>query len=567
VASDTQLYENYHKHRSEHKFVIFLNCGGNLDLSEALLDNDIEGQEDGLEDDFDDHNIELFILDSRRPIDLVNIHTEKAINVILKEDDEISNDQESIPKLHEIYRDEEDYEDSDDEDFDKESWFKNREKILRNYSRFSFYSTSITYTLFDMAYRMSKDTNELLWLAIIAIADQYHNCVITKEKYSSYMVALTAEQKRIINQMEKTNHKMSVNVLKIKDTFDLDLALYRQWSIIESLYHSPTTFIAFKLWSEKGQSKLLKFLGDMGIPLEEAKQKFSCMKNEFVEEFKSLFIDSVGKHNISNTDTVKTFVASCGFQDEILAQDVVWSLNSLLKVHLHSESISSCSNSLQSKENSGISSLNFDTENNFNQAYSCLKGLHLQALSPGIADSKTMLHAIVSTIKNAIASRDIQQIGSVLHYEMSKSNPDIESIAPFIQVFTKILRDSFIKSLSVSRRQIAIKLPMIAVLPALGDSLGGASNGNEENRQPGGDIAEEVSGTLANADERYVVYGCPPAIETSCRTIMPRALRAAAEKSNIDFDQVGFDPSVIQIDKEDKIVLIETLTAILLDSA
>lgn len=138
VASDAQLYENYHKHKSEHKFIIFLNCAGSLDLSEALLDNEIE------EDDFDEHEVEVFILDSRRPLDLVNVHTGKNIFVIIKEDDEISNDFEFIPKLEDIYRDEDEV-DSEDEDFDREKWLEEREKILKNYSRFSFCSTSITY--------------------------------------------------------------------------------------------------------------------------------------------------------------------------------------------------------------------------------------------------------------------------------------------------------------------------------------------------------------------------------------------------------------------------------------
>ena len=162
VVSDLQLYETYHRHRAEHNFVIFLNCGGNLDLTEALLENDNE------EDDLDHHEIEIFILDSRRPLDLVNVYTEKPISVILKEEDDISLDFDFIPKLEEIYRDEDEDDnfglDSDEESngFDKAEWLGRREKVLTNYARFSFFSTSVTFTLFDMALGMSKDTNELL---------------------------------------------------------------------------------------------------------------------------------------------------------------------------------------------------------------------------------------------------------------------------------------------------------------------------------------------------------------------------------------------------------------------
>lgn len=177
-----------------------------------------------------------------------------------------------------------------------------------------------------------------------------------------------------------------------------------------------------------------------------------------------------------------------------------------------------------------------------------------------------MLHAMVTTIKNALSSREIQQIGSVLYYEMLSTNPDIENIAPFIQYFSRIMRDAFIKSLTTSRRQIAIKLPMVVVLPSNKPSLDLIAEKENLGNLKNSDENSPDSANLEKEQEKFVIYGCPPAIETSCRTIMPRALRAAAEKCEIEIEQIGFDPSVCLIDSRDKVDLIETLTAILLDS-
>ena len=269
VCSNTDLKNNYWKHKDDYDFIVLVNCGGTIDIID-LFCSTAEGEDE----DFEEHGVEVFIIDSHRPLDLINIYTDKPVNVVLKQSDDHNSDFDFIPKFGDIYRDnneDNDFDESDGGVFDREKWKDNRTKLLESYHKFYFHGTSSAYVLFDLAWRMSKDTNELLWLAILSVCEQYHNHKIDKQKYTSNVVSLIADLKRLKNQREGEMQNVSVNVLKLQDINELDLCLYRQWTIVESLAHSPSMFISFKLWSEKGERRVCKFLGDMGLPLSQAK--------------------------------------------------------------------------------------------------------------------------------------------------------------------------------------------------------------------------------------------------------------------------------------------------------
>lgn len=58
---------------------------------------------------------------------------------------------------------------------------------------------------------------------------------------------------------------MSVNALKIVQIDDLNMALIRHWTILESVNHSIDLACLFKLWTSKGKKKLNEFLADLGL--------------------------------------------------------------------------------------------------------------------------------------------------------------------------------------------------------------------------------------------------------------------------------------------------------------
>jgi cell division control protein 45 len=48
---------------------------------------------------------------------------------------------------------------------------------------------------------------------------------------------------------------------------ELNLNLYRHWSLYESLSHTVYTAAKFRIWLNKGKQRLSEFLAELGLPL------------------------------------------------------------------------------------------------------------------------------------------------------------------------------------------------------------------------------------------------------------------------------------------------------------
>ena len=57
--------------------------------------------------------------------------------------------------------------------------------------------------------------------------------------------------------------------------------LIRHWSLYDSMYYSSYLAPRLRIWSEMGKKELNRFIALLGIPLEEAKQKYKYM-NVFI---------------------------------------------------------------------------------------------------------------------------------------------------------------------------------------------------------------------------------------------------------------------------------------------
>ena len=166
-----------------------VNCGGTIDIVEFL----------DLPDD-----VTVFVADSHRPTDVCNIYSERQIRLLMKKEE-----WEDVPEYDDIFKDSDDEEDEGDENdngrangqdnnesdddldsntinkrrrFDESAilkrrehriWEEKRTKLLFEYQQFSYYGPSTSVLFYELAWKMSRDTNDLLWSAIVQHTDQY----------------------------------------------------------------------------------------------------------------------------------------------------------------------------------------------------------------------------------------------------------------------------------------------------------------------------------------------------------------------------------------------------------
>lgn len=64
---------------------------------------------------------------------------------------------------------------------------------------------------------------------------------------------------------EGPENNQPINSLKISFEDELQLTLYRHWSLFESICKSVKTACKFKVWTMKGRKRLHEFLAEMGL--------------------------------------------------------------------------------------------------------------------------------------------------------------------------------------------------------------------------------------------------------------------------------------------------------------
>ncbi|KAL7986831.1 hypothetical protein Chor_013114 [Crotalus horridus] len=170
--------------------------------------------------------------------------------------------------------------------------------------------------MFDLAWVMSKDLNDMLWWAVVGLTDQWIQDRITQQgsyfspsinnilpwfflngrmKYVTDVGTLQRHVTRHNHRNGDEDNSLSIDCMRIAFEYDLCLALYQHWSLYESLRNTCYTSASFKLWSVQGQKRLQEFLADMGLPLKQVKQKFHSMDMSLKENLREMIEESGNK--------------------------------------------------------------------------------------------------------------------------------------------------------------------------------------------------------------------------------------------------------------------------------
>lgn len=314
------------------RFVVMINCGATIDLVDFL---------DPPED------LVIFVADSHRPIDVCNVYNDGQIRLLMNPEDE-----EDIPEYDSVFRDDTEDEEEPDEDeeeystkksrFDESAILKRRErrlweeqrgKVLFEYQQFSYTGPSTAFHMYVLAWKMSRDTNDLLWWAIVGHTELF---LMLKSEADKYLIGsgdLRDHVSRLninIASSEGDANSRSIGSMKLSFDKELNLNLYRHWSLFESLQHTVYTAAKFKMWTLKGKQKLSEFLAELGLPLVQCKQKFSTMDLGLRNDVRQIFEEKAEKYGLDDI-TYNSFTASFGFRHKFCAADVVFAVLALLE--------------------------------------------------------------------------------------------------------------------------------------------------------------------------------------------------------------------------------------------
>ncbi|XP_070255416.1 cell division control protein 45 homolog [Myotis yumanensis] len=515
VSGWQELETAFLEHKEQFRYYILINCGANIDLLDILQPDD-----DAI----------FFVCDTHRPVNVVNVYNDTQIKLLIKQDDDLE-----VPAYDDIFRDEEEEEEHSEDQRDdgsepsekrtrleeeivaetmkrreRREWEARRRDILFDYEQYEYHGTSSAMVMFDLAWMMSKDMNDMLWWAIVGLTDQWVQDRITQMKYVTDVGILQRHVSRHNHRDEDEENALSVDCMRISFEYDLRLALYQHWSLHDSLYNTCYTAARFKLWSVHGQKRLQEFLADMGLPLKQVKQKFQSMDISLKENLRELIEESANKFGMKDM-RVQTFSIHFGFKHKFLASDVVFATMSLMES--------------PEKDSSGT--------DNFIQALDSLSRGNLDKLYHGLELAKKQLLATQQTIASCLCTNLVISQGPFLYCSLMEGTPDVAlfSKPASLSLLSRHLLKSFVCSTKNRRCKL---LPLVMAAPL-----------NVE------------QGTVT-------VVGIPPETDSSDRkNFFGRAFEKAAEGTNSRTLHNYFDFSVIELKAEDRSKFLDALVSLL----
>lgn len=517
VSTKQELEEAFTENYEGMQYVVLVNCGANLDIIEMLQPP---------------NHMVFFICDSHRPVDVHNIYNQVQIKLLMMEDE-----QEGIPSFDDVFRDEEEEEDEDEESNDSEEdgeqppgkrrrfnaealerkrelriWNENRRRILLEYTEFSGHGSSAALLLYELAWKMSKDTNDLLWLAVVAVTEQYINHKVERDVYIESISRLQPHVSRL-NHRPENSETFSINCLRILFDQELQLALYRHWSLFDSICHSQYIACKFLVWKMNGKKRLREFLADMGLPLVQCQQKFVSMDPTLKDSIKEMITKHADKYGISSQDIfLPSFHVQYGYRNKFCAEDVVHSCEAVLQRMGKDATMSG----------------------NFLQALDVLNRNKPENMTEGLELAKFQLKTLVTQVQKFMDMSPVFRLGPFWLATVEKDNPDAE-IFYNPPLLTRLAKFTLEAHCLETRLKKAKLLPMVMVI----------------------NLPPERGSTL--------VVGVAPLADKSAKNCFGKAFEQAAITSGSLILQDYFDSHVIELKLEDKSKFFDALTAILQD--
>ncbi|TMW94338.1 hypothetical protein EJD97_010411 [Solanum chilense] len=382
----------------------------------------------------------VFVVDSHRPIHLHNLsnQNDRVIMLYTRDDEQQADlaydfDVSALANASDLnsddeFEDESDSEDengSESEEEDGDEMRKKRRvsaenegdpvklfgKLKREYYYMgNFHGKPSGCLMYELSHFLRKNTNALLWLACVALTDQFVHERLTDERYQAGVMELeqhinsSGNLDSITSVTLKDGTKVTApNSSRIAYEYEPRLMLLQEWNLFDSMLCSSYIATKMKTWSDTGIKKMQLLLGRMGFAREECKQKFQYMSIEIKRRMKDMFEQYLPEFGLTDF-YYRGFLLLHGYSSKVSAADVVYGVTALLESFVESDG--SCA----SKQ--------------FGEAYDALSLTKLDKLENGMRQAIKVQRAILRQGSAAITKKGSIRSGSKFRWVKLEDSAD-----------------------------------------------------------------------------------------------------------------------------------------------
>lgn len=385
---------------------------------------------------------------------------------------------------------------------ERRKWEEDRDRVMFNYVQFSAYGRSSAVTFFEMAWKLSKDNLDLLWWAIVGITEQL---LLGRIESSTYTLECAQIQSHVSRLTNRATDQTQTGVKVIFEN-DLHLALYRHWTIFDSLRHSIIPACKMHSWTFRGEKRLQELLVEMGLPLVQAKQTFSSMDLVMRKEFFDMVDRLAGKYGLEQL-IYGSFTLHYGYGIKFSAADYVYSLIALMETIDKDRLPEFC----------------------FLESMDVLSRSQRGKLEGGLEVAKDLMLTIFRQVQTSLEMHQVRSAGPFFYYVLQEENKYF--CYPYgLTLLAKFVLQGYV---STSKKRRATDLPLVASSPI--------------------DIERGLS----------LMVGIPPVRENSPKNFFGKAFEQAASQCGVTISQDFFDSALIQIKQSDIGKFLDALTTLL----
>ncbi|KAL6511112.1 hypothetical protein OROGR_022236 [Orobanche gracilis] len=383
----------------------------------------------------------VFVVDSHRPIHLHNLSDENdSVVVLYTQDDEhqadlaYDFDVSALANASDLNSDDEiEYDDSDSEEDENGSDSEgdgggsrkrrrvgdenenNPIKLFRKlkkeyYYMGTFHGKPSGCLMYELSHSLRKNKNELLWLACVALTDQFVHERLTDERYQAGVMELeqhinsSGNLDRVTSITLKDGMKVTVpDSSRISYEDEPRLMLLQEWNFFDSMLCSSYIATKLKTWSDNGLKKMQLLLARMGFAREECKQKFQYMNVDIKHRMKDMFEQYLPEFGLTNF-YYRGFLLLHGYSSKVSAADVVYGVTALLEISAEADGSSG------SKQ--------------FGIAYDALSLNNLEKLEIGMRQAIKVQRAVLRQGSTAITKKGSIRSGSKFRWVKLQDSAD-----------------------------------------------------------------------------------------------------------------------------------------------
>ncbi|XP_029656003.2 cell division control protein 45 homolog [Octopus sinensis] len=126
--------------------------------------------------------------------------------------------------------------------------------------------TQTALLMFELSWKLSKDSKLLLWYAVVGCTEQFLTNKVVEDKYMEAVIALQSHALRLNNRSPpQVSGRASETPLTVTFRREMNIVLYRHWSLFESLWHTLVPASVFGIWKINGRKRFYEFFAQLGL--------------------------------------------------------------------------------------------------------------------------------------------------------------------------------------------------------------------------------------------------------------------------------------------------------------